>query len=52
MKTTFKSLRQKVGYKFWRAKDQNGFIPMIIIIVAILAAVIWVVYTRVAHSKP
>ncbi len=31
-------------------QDQSGFITMIVVILAILAAIIWLVYTRVVSA--
>ena len=31
--------------------DQNGFLPLLITILLIVAAVVYLVYTRVLHAK-
>jgi hypothetical protein len=31
--------------------DQNGFLPMLILILLVVAAIIYLVYTRVGHLQ-
>lgn len=31
--------------------NQNGFVPLLVVILLIVAAVVYVVYTRVLHAK-
>ena len=30
--------------------QQNGFIPLMVLLIAVVAAVIWLIYERVAHA--
>lgn len=41
----------EISPKFLRAKNQAGFIPMIIIILIIIAVIVWLAYSRVSSSQ-